>query len=150
MITYCYWSEKVLNVLEGLSCNQGYLVSAESRTIGYISGPEIFKCEGEGTVNWLVAKVWNLCRPLWWDVYYRIQILSVMEQCKWIAFTYEHNCLGTNMFLYLFKVVKLKMINFTAERVFSFHIHAFYLMSGKGYTWKFLCGAALQLSENGL
>lgn len=38
---------EVLNVLEGLSCNQGYLVSAESRNIGYISGPEIFKCEKE-------------------------------------------------------------------------------------------------------
>lgn len=38
---------KVLNLSEGLSFSQGYLVSAESRNTVYISGPEIFKCEGE-------------------------------------------------------------------------------------------------------
>ena len=38
---------KVLHLSEGLSFSQGYLVSAESRNIVYISSPEIFKCEGE-------------------------------------------------------------------------------------------------------
>lgn len=70
---------KVLNLLEGLSFSQGYLVSAESRNIVYISGPEIFKGEGEWTMNWLVVKVCKLVRHLWWVVDYRIQILNIIE-----------------------------------------------------------------------
>lgn len=42
------------------------------------------------------------------------------------------------------------MINFSADHVFSFHIHSFYLILCNGYTWKFLCVAVLQLLENGL
>jgi len=38
---------KVLNLSEGLSFSQGYLVSAESKNIVYISSLEIFKPAGE-------------------------------------------------------------------------------------------------------
>lgn len=109
-------------------------------------------------MNWLGLQVCELGRPLWWVVGYRIQILNIVEQSNvnGLLLCMNTTILGLKCFWfclfndYLFEVVKLKMINFSADHFFSFHIHAFYLRSGKGYTS--CCKTAPQRNflENGL